>query len=100
MQLNTRLIANLAIFSATGLLVMLVCTVLAELGLPTTIMSYVGIAGTVAFYIPLLWLWVYWLLYFHRSGRQGEFWLCFVLPYLYSSYRTIRFLRARVKSAA
>lgn len=100
MQLNMRLIKILAAVSGGSLAVSLGAVIFAAATssnpLPTPAIGALPIAA----FTSLFWLWAYWLLYFHRTAQRREFWLCYCLPYLYSSYRTVALLRGTSEDAA
>ena len=67
--------------------------------LSPTLLFAVGLLA-IPLFVALAWLWVYWLIFFHRANQRDAFRLCFCLPYIYSFFKTIAVLRASSKGGA
>jgi hypothetical protein len=100
MQINARLLKILAVIGACSS-AMLFGTLLPAMttafdAAPTPL---IAILSAFAF-ASLLWLWVYWLVFFHRT-REGESSGCATaIPIFDSSYKTVAFLRELSADAA
>ena len=60
----------------------------------SVVLSGVVIAVASIGYFSLLALWIYWIVLLWRNGRTTELLLCFVLPYIYAVYMTMKVLRS------
>ena len=95
MNIDARLLARLALVGAFCVAVLCASLCVALLVGASMLLDVVIVLACIALFVVLFWLWIYWLLHFRSSGKTREFWLCYCLPYAYSTYRTVRLLRSR-----
>ncbi|MEG3906124.1 MULTISPECIES: hypothetical protein [unclassified Microcoleus] len=99
MQVNVRLVRAVTWSSVASFALFLAVAPLAVFGGKDVPAAIVVAPGLVLFATQLVLL-GYWLIHFHRSGQRREFWLCYCLPYIYSSYRSFALLRQRPDDAS
>lgn len=93
MQINVRFLKSLAVIGAGSSAMLFGSLILAMSAGSDRVSTPLFVFLSVSAFASLLLLWIYWLVFFYRTSQRREFWLCYCLPYLYSSYKTVAFLR-------
>ncbi|GAB2524844.1 hypothetical protein GCM10027188_29740 [Lysobacter humi (ex Lee et al. 2017)] len=100
MPINEALVRKLGASCAIALAVFLGCLVVANSVFDHVLAVGLAYGAAAVLAVCSLWLWVYWLAYFRRTGQTQEFWLCYCLPYIYMAYRTVDIFRRGARDGA
>jgi len=95
MGINIAVVTRLLVAMAASTALLLVALTLAVPARATVVPASIVALAALAWFASGLWLWVYWLVHFKRSGQKREFWLCYLLPYGYALYRSVGLVRGR-----
>jgi hypothetical protein len=96
MKIETTLVKILLAFASLSFCAMFgMLLLLKALNHPGSVLV-TGIAASVSLlgFSSLLALWAYWIHHFWRTNQTTELLLCFLLPYIYAVYHSVKVIRA------
>jgi len=95
MIINTRLLKILLVLASASFLAMLGGIAFQNISgqSESLALTVAAMATSGLMFASLLGMWIYWIYYLWRTNQSTGLLLCFLLPYIYAVYRTIRALR-------
>jgi hypothetical protein len=100
MKIDVTLVKILLALSSLSFFAMLGMLLLLKALDPPGSVLVTGIAASVSLlgFSSLFALWAYWIYHFWRTNQTTELLLCFLLPYIYAVYHSVKVVRASAGS--